>query len=296
MQHPVGYTIRNGRAELTDFLAIITQKAAIMAFLHMLPAAFILAGFFVMGISAYHLLKKQNQSFFTKSFRMALTFALIFSVFEVVQGHFMGNMIAEHQPAKMAAADAHWETQTHAPQALFAIPDEKNERNIVEFIKIPGMLSILAFNSPDAEVKGLLDFPGDERPPVLITFISFRTMVGLGFLFPLLTMLGWLIRKKLQAYPLYLKAMLFAIPLPYIAIELGWTVAEVGRQPWIVYGIMKTADAVSPIVMSQVVTTFFGFLILYSVLGVANFTILTKLARKGPESEIVKASNREAAI
>ncbi|MDP8237928.1 MAG: cytochrome ubiquinol oxidase subunit I [Candidatus Hatepunaea meridiana] len=283
MQHPVGYTIRNGRAELTDFLAVITQKGAIMAFMHTVSAAFILAGFFVMGVSAYHLLKKQHISFFTRSFSIALTFALVFSIFEVVQGHFNGNMIAEIQPAKLAAADAHWETQTNAPQALFVIPDEKNERNLVELIKIPGMLSMLAFNNPNAEVKGLLDFPRDERPPVLITFVAFRTMVGLGFLFPMLTIIGFLIRKKLREYPLYLKVMLFAIPLPYIAIELGWTVAEVGRQPWIVYGIMKTADAVSPIALSQVVTSFFGFLVLYTVLGIANFTLLVKLARKGPD-------------
>jgi len=293
MQHPVGYTIRNGRAELTDFLAVVTQKTAIMAFLHTVSASYILAGFFVMGVSAYHLLRKQNVSLFTKSFRIALTLALVFSIFEVIQGHLNGNMIAEQQPAKLAAADAHWETRANAPQSLFSIPDEKNERNLVEFIKIPGMLSMLAFNRTDAEVKGLLDFPPEERPPVLLTFVSFRTMVGLGFLFPLLTLIGWFLRKKLQKYPLYLRVMLFAIPLPYIAIELGWMVAEVGRQPWIVYGVMKTADAVSPIAMSQVVTSFFGFLVVYSLLGIANFILLVKLARKGPETVPIEPTKQE---
>ncbi|NQU05546.1 MAG: cytochrome ubiquinol oxidase subunit I [Calditrichaeota bacterium] len=293
MQHPVGYTIRNGRAELTDFLAVITQKAAYMAFMHQMSAAYVLGGFFVMGISGYHILKKQNVQFFEKSFRMALNFALVFSIFLVAQGHFHGNMIAVNQPAKLAAADAHWETQTHAPQTLFVIPDEKNERNMIELFKIPSMLSILAFNDPAAEVKGLLDFPPDERPPVLLTFISFRSMVGLGFLFAMLTAAGWLIRKRLTRFPLYLWVMLFAIPLPYLAIELGWMVAEVGRQPWIVYGIMKTADAVSPIALSQVVTSFFGFLALYSLLGVVNFTLLFKLARKGPEPTIPDSSGKE---
>ncbi len=288
MQHPVGYTVRNGRAELTDFLAVVTQGPAIMAFLHTISAAFILSGFFVMGVSAYHLLQKRNIAFFTKSFRIALTFALVFSVFEVVQGHVHGNMVAKRQPAKLAAADAHWETMTHAPQALFSIPDEKNELNLVEFIKIPSLLSILAFNDPAAEVKGLLDFPRDERPPVLLTFISFRTMVGLGFLFPLLAIIGWLVRKKLLDYPLYLKVMLLAIPLPYIAIELGWMLAEVGRQPWIVYGVMKTADAVSPVARSQVLISFFGFLILYSILGIADFILLRKMARRGPENSLDK--------
>ncbi|MCF7811122.1 cytochrome ubiquinol oxidase subunit I [bacterium] len=282
MQHPVGYVIRNGRAELSDFIAVITQKTAIMMFLHTVSAAYILSGFFVMSISAYHLLKKQNISLFTKSFQIALYFTLIFSIFEVMQGHLHGNMIATDQPAKLAAADAHWETMTNAPQSMFAIPDEKNERNAVEMFKIPGMLSILAFNDPKAEVKGLLDFPRDERPPVLLTFVSFRTMVGLGFLFPMLMVIGWLIRKRLLDFPLYLKVIMFALPLPYLAIELGWMVAEVGRQPWIVYGVMKTADAVSPIVKSQVLTSFFGFLILYTVLGITNFTLLAKIAKKGP--------------
>jgi len=296
MQHPVGYVIRNGRAELTDFLAVITQKNAIMAFLHTVSASYILAGFFVMGVSAYHLLRKQNEPLFTRSFRIALVFALAFSFFEVAQGHLNGNMIAERQPAKMAACDAHWETMSNAPLYLFAIPDEKNERNSVELLPIPGLFSFLAFNSTSAVVKGLKDFPRDERPPVLLTFISFRSMVGLGFLFILLTATGWLLRKKLMQYPLYLKIMLFAIPLPYIAIELGWMVAEVGRQPWIVYGLMKTSDAVSPIAKSQVLTSFIGFLVLYSILGITNLFLLIKLIRRGPEATQLSDQTEEAAV
>ncbi len=292
MQHPVGYVIRNGRAELDDFMAIITQPGAFMMYVHTVSASYILGGFFVMAVSSYHILKKQNLSLFIRSFQIALTFALVFSVVEVIQGHFNGNMIAKNQPAKLAAADAHWETMTNAPQALIAIPDEKNERNSLELFKIPGMLSILAFNDPNAEVKGLLDFPKDERPPVLLTFISFRTMVGLGFLFPLLMIIGWLIRKRLQDYPLFLKVMMFALPLPYLAIELGWMVAEVGRQPWIVYGIMKTADAVSPVAKSQVLTSFIGFLVLYSVLGFANFILLARIAKAGPISPIAHVNKK----
>jgi len=293
MQHPVGYTIRNGRAELVDFMAVITQKAALAQWLHTISGSYILAGFFVMGISAYHLLRKQHIDFFLRSFHIALVFALVFSCFEVVQGHVNGMLVAKNQPAKLAAFEAQWETRTHAPQIIAILPDEKNERNIIEIGKIPSLLSILAYNSANAEVKGLLDFPRDLRPPVNLTFHAFRFMVGLGMLFPLLTILGWIWRKKILEKHLYLKIIAWCIPLPYIALETGWLVAEVGRQPWIVYGLMKTADAVSPIAVSQVATTLVGFILLYSFLGIADFLLLFRLARKGPEPEPETASGKE---
>ena len=283
MQHPVGYTIRGGRAELTDFLAIVTQPFAIQQFFHTVSGAYILAGFFVMGISAYHLLRRQHLAFFTKSFRMALTFALIFSLAEIVQGHIHGGEVAKIQPTKLAAMESHWESQTGAPMWLFLIPDEKNERNLVELGRIPGALSMLAYHSFQAPVKGLKDFPKDERPPVTLTFVAFRTMVGLGFLFALLTVVGWFKRNKLLESPGFLKMMLYAIPLPYIALQAGWIVTEVGRQPWIVYGLMKTRDAVSPIAASQVGVSLGAFILVYSLLGAAAFYLMIRYARLGPQ-------------
>ncbi|MFH1737374.1 MAG: cytochrome ubiquinol oxidase subunit I [bacterium] len=283
MQHPVGYTIRGGRAELTDFIAVITQKFAVLEVIHTVAGAYILSGFFVMGISAYHLLRKQHVAFFEKSFRIALIFALIFSIVEVAEGHLHGAEIAETQPTKLAAMESHWETRSNAPIYLFLIPDEKNDRNFVEIGPMPNALSMLAFHRPDAVVRGLKDFPKEERPPVALTFLAFRAMVGLGFLFVLLTVVGWLLRNNLQKYPIYLRIMLYAIPLPYVACEAGWIVAEVGRQPWIVYGLMKTADSVSPIAASQVWVSLIGFVVLYSLLGAAAFYLLLKHARKGPD-------------
>lgn len=282
MQHPVGYTIRNGRAELTDFTAVLFNKFAILEFFHTVPAAFILSAFFVMGVSAYHLLKKQNIDFFTKSFRMALVFGLIFSIFIVIEGDMHAVHVTETQPAKLAAMEAHWETTTRAPLHLIAIPDEKNEKNIVEIGSIPGLLSFLGYHDFNAEVKGLKDFPKDERPPVLISLFSFRTMVALGTLFPLLTIIGWFKRNRLVESPGYLKVMLFAIPLPYIAIELGWVLAEVGRQPWIVYGLMKTSDAVSPVAGSQVLISLIAFILVYGLLGAVGFYLIAKTAKEGP--------------
>jgi len=282
MQHPVGYTIRNGRAELTDFAAVVFQKYAIFEFLHTISAAYIFSAFLVMGISAYHLLKKQHVEIFTKSFRMALIFGMIFSFFEVIEGHFHGSQLAEAQPTKLAAMEAHWETGTNVPLILFAIPDEKQERNIFEFGRIPGMVSLLSFHDVNSEVKGLKDFPPEERPPVLIPFVSFKIMVGLGFLFPLLTLLAWIRRNKLLESPLLLRIMLFSIPLPYISIAMGWALAEIGRQPWIVYGVMKTADAASPIAVSQVATTLFGFIVVYGLLGLVGIFLVAAHVKKGP--------------
>jgi cytochrome d ubiquinol oxidase subunit I len=293
MQHPVGYVIRNGRAELDNFFAIITQPYAWQIFFHVVSGAYILSGFVVMGISAYHLLRKQHIDFFTKSFRIGLTMALIFSFAEVIQGHIHGSEVAKIQPAKLAAMEALWDTQTNAPQTLFLIPDEQNERNLMEFGSIPGALSMLAYHDPKAEVKGLKAFPKDERPPVAITFVAFRIMVALGFLFALLTFIGLLRRNKLVDSPLYLKVMLWSIPLPYLALQAGWIVTEVGRQPWIVYGVMKTKDAVSPIATSQVGISFVAFIVVYTILGIAAFYLMRKFAIQGPEPLPAPARKRE---
>ena len=178
---------------------------------------------------------------------------------------------------------------------MFLIPDEKNERNLVEFGRIPGALSMLAYHSPQAVVKGLKDFPKEDRPPVALTFLSFRLMVGLGFLFVLLTVVGWFKRRKLESSPGYLKVMLYAIPLPYLALEAGWMVTEVGRQPWIVYGLMRTSDAVSPIAASQVGITLAAFILVYSLLGAVAFYLMTKFARQGPEPAPAAANSGEVA-
>jgi cytochrome d ubiquinol oxidase subunit I len=284
MQHPVGYVIRNGRAELDSFAAVVTNSFGWQQFLHTVFASWALSGFFVLGISAWHLARKNETAFFSKSFKYGAVFALVFSVLVGVQGHFHGNEVADVQPAKLAAMEAHWHTQKPAPMHLFVIPDEENQRNAVEALPVPGLLSLLAYNDPNAEVKGLLDFPEDQRPPVALTFWSFRIMVGLGTLFPILALLGWLWRKKAAAGEprWYLKLMPWMIPLPWIAIYAGWTVAEVGRQPWIVYNVMRTADAVSPVSTQQVAFSFISIMLIYLLLGAVGIFLVIKFARRGP--------------
>ncbi len=282
MQSPVGYVYNNGRAELNDFAAVVFNKFAILEFLHTVPSSFVLSAFFVMGISAYHLFKKQHIDFFTRSFKIAVVFGLVSSIWVVVEGDMHAVHVTKIQPTKLAAMEAHWETQKRAPMVLFAIPDEKNERNLIEVGKVPGLLSFLGHHDFNAEVTGLKDFPKEDRPPVLLTFVSFRLMVALGTLFPLLTLIGLFLKNRLVENRWYLMVMMAAIPLPYIAIQAGWVLAEVGRQPWIVYGLMRTADAASPVAGWQVMASMVAFVLVYGLLGSVGYYLIGKNAIKGP--------------
>lgn len=283
MQNPVGYVLRNGRAELESFFEVVTNSFGWQQFFHTIFGSWMLAGFFILGVSSWHLLRRRNVDFFQKSFRLGAIFALVFSVLVAAQGHMHGNEVAELQPAKLAAMESHWETQTYAPMYLLTLPNPMGEGNLIEALPIPGLLSLLAFNDPSAEVVGLNDIPKEDRPPVFLTFIGFRGMVALGTLFPLLGGLAYLRRNKLYETRWLMKALVWTIPLPYIALQLGWIVAEVGRQPWIVYGLMRTSDAVSPITADQVGLSLFAFIVVYSLLGALDIFLLKKYATEGPE-------------
>ncbi|WP_243544978.1 cytochrome ubiquinol oxidase subunit I [Pseudodesulfovibrio tunisiensis] len=280
MQDPQGFVLRNGRAELENFADVVLNPFAWYQFFHVIPAAMLLGGFFIMGVSAWHLLRKNEEEFFGKSFRMAAAVALVFSIVTAIEGHAHGNHMSLVQPAKLAAMESHWKTQKGAPLYLLLVPGETG--NALEALPIPGALSFLAYNDFNAEVVGLNDIPEDERPPIVLTFLSFRIMVGLGTLFPLLAGFGWLMRKRIQQYPLYLKVLPWVIPLPYVAIFAGWTLAEVGRQPWIVYGLMRTSDAVSRVTTAQVGFSMVTMCVIYTLLGVAGIWLMTNIARKGP--------------
>jgi cytochrome d ubiquinol oxidase subunit I len=300
MQHPVGYVLRNGRAEMVDFTALLTNPNGILKFFHTVLSGYMVAAFFVMGIAAYHLLKRNQMDFFKRSFKIAAGFGLLASILVFLTGDFHAVEVASTQPAKFAAMESVWETKQGVALNLLLIPSEHEERNALEKFSIPNMVSLLAFHVPDAEVKGLKEFPRELRPPVIPTFLSFRLMVGLGTFMLLASLLGFILSRwgKLEDRTLFLKIMLLAIPAPYIAAQLGWIVAEVGRQPWIVYGVMKTSDAVSrSISVSQVVISLAGFTLLYGGLGVIDIYLLAKIAKKGPDedlSAIIKPRREEA--
>lgn len=286
MQHPVGYVLKNGRAEMVDFAALIFSPYAWYKFFHSISSGWVVAAFFVMGVSAYHLLKKSNVEFFKKSLKFGAVFALVASIFLALIGDVNGVEVAKYQPTKFAAMESLWETQKGAPTYLLAIPDSKNEKNSVEILPIPKLASFLAFHDWNAEVKGLKDYPADLRPPVGLTFFSFRFMVALGTYFILIAGIALYFIKKgtIENKNWLLKLLLFSIPLPYIAGQLGWIVAEVGRQPWIVYGLMKTSDAVSVnLTPGHVILSLVGFVGFYSLLGIIDIYLLVKFSKKGPE-------------
>ncbi len=300
MQHPVGYVLRNNRAEMVDFGAMLTNPYGLLKFGHTLVSGYVVAAFFVMGISAYHLLKKNWAEFFQRSFKIAAAFGLASTLLVAIIGDAHTVNVAKTQPAKFAAMEALWDTQKDVGFNLFIIPSVEKECNVVEGPCVPGLLSYLAFHTADAEVKGLKAFAKEDRPPVLPTFWSFRLMVGLGFVMILLAFIALIFARRgtLETHRWFLTIMLFAIPLPYLAGQLGWIVAEVGRQPWIVYGVLKTSQAVSKSINTlQVYASLVGFTILYSGLGIVDIYLLTKFAKKGPDNDLsalLKSAKQEA--
>jgi cytochrome d ubiquinol oxidase subunit I len=213
-------------------------------YFHTVFGAFVLAGFLVMGISAWRLFRNEHAVFFQTSFKLGATFAVIFSLATIVSGHQLGQVTAKYQPAKLAAMESQWETKSSAPFNLLVIPAiGDTEEHFYEGLPVRGMTSFLATGDSNATIKGLKDFPAQDRPPVWPVFLSFRAMVGLGFLFMGVSFAAMLIRGCVANLRWLLLGFVAMIPLPYLALQLGWVVTEVGRQPWVVYNLMRTSMA-----------------------------------------------------
>ncbi len=293
MQEPVGYTIRNGRAEMTDFFALMLNPNVQVQFPHTVLAGFTTAAFFVMGISAYHLLRKQNIEFFRRSFQMGAIVGAFAIVMVGLTGHSQAQELIRSQPMKLAAAEALWFTEDPASFSILTIGDLEQRRDVFA-IRIPRLLSLLAYNQLTGEVKGIHDLQaeyvqkygeGNYIPPVAVTYWTFRFMVGSGILLGLLGFYAVFItmgevydtRQKIwQVFP-------YAIALPYISNTSGWLMTELGRVPWVVYGVMKIEDAISPTVSGGLVLfSLIAFTLLYASLMVATIFLLRKYAVAGP--------------
>jgi cytochrome bd ubiquinol oxidase subunit I len=283
LAHPVDLT--NARAVLTDFGAAIFNPSTMIRFFHTFISCLIAGAFFVGGIGAYYLLKNATDEFGRTAVRWAVAIGLVASLLQVFpSGHEHGRQMAATQPAKFAAIMGIYESQTAAPVMVFAVPYSKPPE-LKAPIQIPGILSWLAFGSIDARVQGLSDFPKDEWPPLFLTFVSYHNMVLLGMWFIFLMGLAafqwrkgtlWNSRKTL-------KAMLWSLPLPVIASQLGWIAAEVGRQPWAVYRILKTSQSVSVTVgAGTVVLALVVFFVIYAALGYGYIRLLVAAIKKGP--------------
>jgi cytochrome d ubiquinol oxidase subunit I len=288
MQTPVGHEVVDGRYVPADWLAIIFNPSFPYRLTHTVTAFYLTTAFTVLGVSAWHLKHGLHVPTAKRALRMTVVFIAIFVPIQIVLGDLHGVNTLHHQPVKVAAMEGLWETRSHVPAVLFAIPDEAAETNHAE-IAIPNVGSLYLTHDFSTEVKGLKSAPPDERPPVAPVFFAFRAMVGLGILMLIVAYWGlWLRHKdRLAGSRGYLNACIAMVPAGYLAVLAGWTVTEVGRQPWVVYGLMRTRDAVSPsLTGSDVLTSIALYVLVYLIIFGAGIYYMVRLARAGPPEQV----------
>ncbi len=305
MQHPVGYVINNGRAEMVDFGALVFNPKAWVMFEHTLTSGFTTAAFFVLGVSAYHLVRKKNVDFFKRSFNLAAIIGTIAVALVILGGHSQGLWLLQNQPMKAAATEALYTTEDPASFSLLTIGDLTG-KNLVWQIRIPRVLSLLYYNRLSGEVPGINNLqpeyaakygPGDYVPLVVFTYWGFRFMVAAGF--SMLALAGYalyyVMRNKVGPQIRWLGLFVFAIALPYIANTSGWVLTELGRQPFIVYGLLKTEDALSPGMTSgMVLFSLIGFALIYAALLGTDIFLLAKFARADPPADEIIPVERQS--
>jgi cytochrome d ubiquinol oxidase subunit I len=307
MQHPVGSVVNNatGRAELKDFPAVLTNSTAVGAFTHTITACFVTAGVFVVSISAYHLARGQHTEVFRPSIRLGLVSVLIASLGVIVTGDLQARLMTEQQPMKMAAAEALYDTVAPASFSLFTVGSLDGGQEVWS-VRVPGVLSFMATGSFTGGVEGINNLqteseqkygPGDYRPLIPMTYWTFRLMIGFGLLAGLLSVIGlWLTRRRAtRLVPRWFyRAALAALFLPFAANSVGWIFTEMGRQPWSVFGVLRTADGVSPSVtptmawVSLIVLT-----VLYDALAVVDGVLMVRYSQVGPPPPADPASDED---
>jgi cytochrome d ubiquinol oxidase subunit I len=283
-QTPRGFKIVDGKAVLTNFWAALSNPSAAPRYFHTVVATLIAGAFMVAGISAWYMLKGRHIAFARRYLVTGLIVGLALSAVMPLLGDWQASVVAKEQPIKLAAFEGIYLSQEDAPLTVIGWYD--SGANEVDGIKIPGLLSFLAFGSTGDEVKGLSSVPAADRPPVQLTFQTYHLMVLLSgyFVFVMLVALVSARRWRIERMRWLLWVLVVSAPLPIVASELGWISAEVGRQPWIVQGLLRTSDGVSPVVsLREIVATLSGFAVLYALLFVAWVRIFTRLVKKGPE-------------
>ncbi|ANG64104.1 cytochrome D ubiquinol oxidase subunit I [Marinobacterium aestuarii] len=284
MQTPAGYEIVDGVFHAANWTEVIFNPSMPYRLTHMLLAALITGTFVVAGVSAFYLLKRQYQPMARKGFSMALWFALVLTPLQAFVGDMHGLNVKEHQPIKLAAMEGIWPaTETGAPLLLFALPSKTDEENHFE-IAIPKLASLILTHELDGELQGLKSVPPEDRPPVAVVFFSFRIMVGLGVLMIAVALYGLWLRRgdRLYSSPLLLRTCILLTPAGVLATLAGWYVVEVGRQPWLVHGLVRTMEVVSPLPAERVLFSLSLFVITYTLLLGVYLYFMRKLIRKGP--------------
>jgi len=297
MQHPVGYTLdpATGRAQLVDFLALVDNPKGWLFFWHTITAGFATASFFMLGISAYHLARKQYVEVFQRSLGMAALVGLLASSMIFFSGHAQGQYVYETQPMKFASIEALWETEKPASFSILTIGDLSGKREVWS-IRIPSFLSFLACNNFSCEVRGVYDLqaeyqakygPGDYIPLMVVTYWSFRIMMTMGLLMILSSLLLLIAPRRLMENSRWLRWMPWIIALPYVANICGWVLTEMGRQPWIVQGLLKVEQGASPnLTPGEVLVSLVIYGLLYSALAGTMFYLTRKYTIAGPEAAL----------
>jgi cytochrome d ubiquinol oxidase subunit I len=292
MQAPAGFKIENGVMTVSDYAAAILNPALVYSFTHMWVACIVTTLFFAAGISAWAIWKNHHSLFFLRSFKICLGLAIVFVPLQIYLGDLSGRKVAKLQPAKTAAMEAHWQTNSADAGASWIIaawPDSQQQANTWE-IRIPNLLSVLITHSLTGQVRGLTDFPPADQPPVAVTFYAFRLMVALGFVFLILMLWGvwkWLngllAAENTARNRYFWLAWTLAIPLGFIASNLGWIVREVGRQPWVLYNIMRTSEGVSNLTIPAVATSLIAYCLVYLAMLIFYIIFAARIISKGPD-------------
>lgn len=291
MQHPVGYVrAADGTIQMGNLAHVLFSPFAIWQYLHVLSGALVTGGFVVAGIGAYYLLSPSFEGIRStgRTFvRTGVVVALLFSMLSIFPtGDRNGANVTEYQPIKLAAMEGLFESQNGAPLAIIGMPDTQH-RTLIDPIEVPDVLSFLAYGNFRANVKGLTAYATELWPPVELTYYAYHVMVGLGTIFVAVAALAvlMLLLKRLYESRTVLWLLLLAMPFPYIANEAGWVTTEVGRQPWIIYGIMRTSEAASPTVAGgETIFTLIGFAGMYFILGVLFLYLVLREIGEGPGS------------
>jgi cytochrome d ubiquinol oxidase subunit I len=293
MQVPLGHTIANGTIIPADWMQIVLGPVQMVRWPHMLLAAFLTSAMCVAATGAWYLLRGVHRDEARVMLHWGLALVAVVIPIQLFFGHLTGEYVLKHQPAKFAAIEARWKNEQPAKEVLFAIPDETNERNLLA-ITVPRLGSFIASGNFTAAEVGLESFPREDRPPVLIPFFAFRLMVGMGLIMLAVSWLGNLLRwrGKLESSRWFLWSTFLSFPTGFVAILTGWYTAEVGRQPWVVYGLLRTRDAITPaLTTNDVLSSLIVYIVVYWLFVSFGIYYIYKLLRDGPRGEAKEIAN-----
>ena len=284
MQTPAGYRMVDGRFVPVDWMAIVFNPSFPYRLAHTVDAFYVTTGFVVLAVGAWLIRRKEFAAEGKAMLTTTLTLLAVLVPLQVLLGDMHGLNTLAYQPAKLAAIEAHWDREARAPLTLFAIPDQAGETNHAS-IDVPLLGSLILTHDVDGVVPGLKDFPAKDRPPVAVPFFAFRIMVGLGVLMLGLVALGWALRfgGRLFSSDWFLKTLIWSGPIGFLAVLAGWTTTEVGRQPWTVYGLLRTGDSVTPsLTGGDVLISLLGYMVVYLIVYPVGVWFMARALKRGP--------------